>query len=156
MPASGLGSSAQVCRNLFCSATEYAAPHRQAASHKNCSMRRANRWQAAVGARIFQSGRPRVVLHRGRPIMVESLVAWLDVGAIAGWLAGLIVKGFGFGLVGNIVVGIIGAVIAGWLLPRLGIGLGIGLGVGMVAAIINAVIGAVVLLVIIGLVRRAT
>ena len=79
--------------------------------------------------------------------MVESLIAWLIVGAIAGWLAGLIVKGFGFGLVGNIVVGIIGAVIAGWLLPRLGIGLG----TGMVAAIINAVIGAVVLLVIIGL-----
>ena len=50
--------------------------------------------------------------------MVESLIAWLIVGAIAGWLAGLIVKGFGFGLVGNIVVGIIGAVIAGWLLPR--------------------------------------
>src|ERR1051325_5176143 len=88
----------------------------------------------------------------GRRIMVESLIAWLIVGAIAGWLAGLIVKGFGFGLAGNIVVGIIGAVIAGWLLPRLGIGLG----VGMVAAIINAVIGAVVLLVIIGLVRRAT
>lgn len=84
--------------------------------------------------------------------MVESLIAWLVVGAIAGWLAGLLVKGFGFGLVGNIVVGIVGAVIAGWLLPRLGISLG----TGMVAAIINAVIGAVVLLVIIGLVRRAT
>ena len=49
--------------------------------------------------------------------MVESLIAWLIVGAIAGWLAGLIVKGFGFGLIGNIVIGIIGAVIAGWLLP---------------------------------------
>jgi len=91
-------------------------------------------------------------VRSGRRIMVESLIAWLIVGAIAGWLAGLIVKGFGFGLIGNIVVGIIGAVIAGYLLPRLGIGLG----VGMVAAIINAVIGAVVLLVIIGLVRRAT
>jgi uncharacterized membrane protein YeaQ/YmgE (transglycosylase-associated protein family) len=84
--------------------------------------------------------------------MVESLIAWLIVGAIAGWLAGLLVKGFGFGLIGNIVVGIVGAVIAGWLLPKLGISLG----VGMVAAIINAVIGAVVLLVIIGLIRRAT
>ena len=82
--------------------------------------------------------------------MVESLVIWLIVGAIAGWLAGLIVKGYGFGLLGNIVVGIIGAVIAGWLLPRLGVSLG----VGFVAALINAVIGAVVLLVIIGLVRR--
>src|SRR2546429_6732400 len=73
--------------------------------------------------------------------MVESLIAWLIVGAIAGWLAGLLVKGFGFGLIGNIVVGIVGAVIAGYLLPRLGIGLG----VGMVAAIINAVIVAVIL-----------
>ena len=84
--------------------------------------------------------------------MVESLIAWLIVGAIAGWLAGLIVKGYGFGLIGNIVVGIVGAVIAGWLLPQLGISLGI----GMIAAIINAVIGAVVLLVIIGLVRRVS
>ena len=84
--------------------------------------------------------------------MVESVIAWLIVGAIAGWLAGLIVKGFGFGLLGNIVVGIVGAVIAGFILPRLGIGLG----VGIVAAIINAVIGAVILLVIIGLVRRAS
>ena len=84
--------------------------------------------------------------------MVESVIAWLIVGAIAGWLAGLLVKGFGFGLIGNIVVGIVGAVIAGWLLPRLGIALG----TGMVAAIINAVIGAVILLVIIGLVRRVT
>src|SRR5256714_5776622 len=84
--------------------------------------------------------------------MVESLIAWLIVGAIAGWLAGLLVKGFGFGLIGNIVVGIIGAVIGGYLLPRLGIALG----TGMVAAIINAVICAVILLVIIGLVRSAT
>jgi len=82
--------------------------------------------------------------------MVESLLAWLIVGAIAGWLAGLIVKGYGFGLIGNIVVGIIGAVIAGWLFPRIGISLG----AGMIAAIINAVIGAVILLVIIGLIRR--
>ena len=82
---------------------------------------------------------------------IQSLIVFLLIGAIAGWLAGVIVKGFGFGLIGNIVVGIVGAVIAGWLLPKLGISLG----VGMVAAIINAVIGAVVLLVIIGLVRRA-
>ena len=72
--------------------------------------------------------------------------------AIAGWLAGLIVKGYGFGLIGNIVVGIVGAFIAGWLLPQLGIVLG----GGIVAAIINAVIGAVVLLVIIGLVAKPT
>ena len=81
---------------------------------------------------------------------LETLIIWLIVGAVAGWLAGLIVKGYGFGLIGNIVVGIVGAFIAGFLLPRLGIMIG----GGMVAAIINAVIGAVILLVIIGLFRR--
>ena len=53
--------------------------------------------------------------------MVVDLLVWLVVGAIAGWLAGLIVRGYGFGLIGNIIVGIVGAVIAGWLLPRVGI-----------------------------------
>jgi len=80
----------------------------------------------------------------------ESLIIWLIVGAVAGWLAGLIVRGFGFGLIGNIIVGIIGAFIAGWLLPRLGIHIGR----GMPGTIINATIGAVVLLVVLGLVRR--
>lgn len=82
---------------------------------------------------------------------VESIIIWLIVGAIAGWLAGMVVKGGGFGLIGDIVVGIIGAVIAGWLLPRLGIFIG---GV-FVAAVIDAFIGAVILLLIIRLVRRA-
>jgi uncharacterized membrane protein YeaQ/YmgE (transglycosylase-associated protein family) len=82
---------------------------------------------------------------------IESLLVFLIVGAIAGWLAGLIVKGYGFGLIGNIVVGIIGAFIAGWLFPALGISLG----TGIVAAIIHAVIGAVILLVLIRLVKRA-
>ena len=57
--------------------------------------------------------------------MVESVIAWLIVGAIAGWIAGKVVRGGGFGLLGNIVVGIIGAVVAGWLLPQLGIALGV-------------------------------
>jgi uncharacterized membrane protein YeaQ/YmgE (transglycosylase-associated protein family) len=83
---------------------------------------------------------------------IESLIVWLLIGAVAGWLAGLIVKGFGFGLIGNIVIGIIGAFIAGFLFPRLGIVIGS----GIVAAIIHATIGAVILLVIIGLIRRAT
>jgi uncharacterized membrane protein YeaQ/YmgE (transglycosylase-associated protein family) len=81
---------------------------------------------------------------------LEALIIWLIVGALAGWIAGLIVKGYGFGLIGNIIIGIIGAVIAGWLLPRLGIVIGS----GFVAALINAIIGAVILLVIIGLIRR--
>ena len=80
----------------------------------------------------------------------ESIVVWLVIGAVAGWLAGIIVKGGGFGLIGDIVVGIIGAVIAGWLLPRIGIIIG----GGFVAAVINAFIGAVILLIILRLLRR--
>ena len=87
----------------------------------------------------------------GEAIMsLEALIIWLIVGALAGWIAGLIVKGYGFGLIGNIIVGIIGAVIAGWLLPRLGIVIGS----GFISSLINAIIGAVILLVIIGLIRR--
>jgi uncharacterized membrane protein YeaQ/YmgE (transglycosylase-associated protein family) len=80
----------------------------------------------------------------------QALIILLIVGAIAGWLAGQIVRGFGFGLVGNIIVGIVGAVIAGWLFPRLGVNLG----GGIIGSIIAAAIGAVILLFIIGLVRR--
>jgi uncharacterized membrane protein YeaQ/YmgE (transglycosylase-associated protein family) len=82
---------------------------------------------------------------------IESLLVFLIVGAIAGWLAGLIVKGFGFGLLGNIVVGIVGAFIAGWLFPTIGLTLG----GGIFAAIIHATIGAVILLVLIRLVKQA-
>lgn len=82
---------------------------------------------------------------------IESVIVWLIVGAIAGWLAGLIVKGAGFGLLGNIVIGIIGAVVAGWLLPQLGVNLG----TGVIRAIINAAIGGVIVLVILSLIRRA-
>jgi uncharacterized membrane protein YeaQ/YmgE (transglycosylase-associated protein family) len=82
-----------------------------------------------------------------------GLIIFLFIGAIAGWLAGLIVRGFGFGLLGNIVVGIIGAFLAGWLLPQLGIGFSIVNPI--VTSIVYAMIGAIVLLVIIGLFRRA-
>lgn len=81
---------------------------------------------------------------------LESILIFLLIGAVAGWLAGLIVKGGGFGLIGDIIVGVIGAFVAGWLLPKLGISIG----TGIIAAIIHATIGAVVLLVVIGLIRR--
>jgi uncharacterized membrane protein YeaQ/YmgE (transglycosylase-associated protein family) len=81
---------------------------------------------------------------------IQSIIIWIIVGAIAGWLAGMVVKGGGFGLIGDIIVGIVGAVIAGWLLPQLGIALGS----GIIAAIIDAFIGAVILLVIVKLVKR--
>ncbi|MGE5168405.1 MAG: GlsB/YeaQ/YmgE family stress response membrane protein [Deltaproteobacteria bacterium] len=82
---------------------------------------------------------------------VQSLIVFLVIGAVAGWLAGQIVRGMGFGLIGNIVVGIVGALIAGWLLPQVGIAIG----GGIIAAIVNALIGAVILLVILGLIKRA-
>ena len=82
---------------------------------------------------------------------IETLLVFLLVGAIAGWLAGQIVKGRGLGLVGNIVVGILGAFIAGWLLPQLGLYIG----GGLVGAIINAMIGAIILLVVVMAIRRA-
>jgi uncharacterized membrane protein YeaQ/YmgE (transglycosylase-associated protein family) len=82
---------------------------------------------------------------------LEAILIILVIGAVAGWLAGQIVRGMGFGLIGNIVVGIVGAFIAGWLLPRIGIVIG----GGILGSIINATIGAVVLLVIVGLIKRA-
>jgi uncharacterized membrane protein YeaQ/YmgE (transglycosylase-associated protein family) len=83
---------------------------------------------------------------------LESILIWLVVGLVAGLLAGVIVKGYGFGLVGNIVIGIVGAFLAGWLLPTLGVGFT--LGNALLTSIAYATIGAVVLLLLIGLVRR--
>ena len=82
---------------------------------------------------------------------VESLIIFLLIGAVAGWLAGVIVKGFGFGLVGNIIIGIIGAFIAGYLFPALNVSLG----AGIVASILHATIGAVLLLLIVRVIKRA-
>ncbi len=79
----------------------------------------------------------------------ESLLIILAVGLIAGWLAGKVMQGTGFGIVGDLVIGIVGAFIGSWLFPQLGIHLGS----GIVAAIIKATIGAIVLLFIIRLVR---
>ena len=83
-------------------------------------------------------------------MQVEPLVILLLIGAIAGFLAGIIVKGYGFGVVGNIVVGIVGAVVGGWLLPQLGLFPG----VNFSGQIISATAGAVVLLLLISFVRR--
>jgi uncharacterized membrane protein YeaQ/YmgE (transglycosylase-associated protein family) len=85
-------------------------------------------------------------------IDLQSLIVWLLIGGIAGWLAGQIMKGGGFGLVGDIIVGIVGAFIAGILFPRLGFAFGNPL----VGSIIAAVVGACVLLFILRLVRRGT
>jgi len=79
----------------------------------------------------------------------QTLIIWLVIGAVAGWLAGVIVTGFGFGLVGNIVVGIVGAIVAGWLFPNFWPM------PGVLGAIVHAAVGAVVVLVVVGLIRRA-
>ena len=79
----------------------------------------------------------------------ESIIVILFVGLVAGWLAGQIVRGTGFGILGDIVVGILGALIASLLFPRLGLHLGSGL----VSEIIYSAIGAVILLLIVRLVR---
>jgi len=81
---------------------------------------------------------------------MEPILVFLIVGAVAGWLAGVVVKGGGFGLIGDIIVGIVGAYIAGWLFPKLHFSLGS----GIAAEIVSAAIGAVILLLIIRLIRR--
>lgn len=78
-----------------------------------------------------------------------SFLGWLIIGALAGWLAGRIVEGYGFGLVGNIVIGIIGACIGGLVLPQLGI-----VPASTSANFLAATLGAVILLVVLGLLRR--
>jgi uncharacterized membrane protein YeaQ/YmgE (transglycosylase-associated protein family) len=79
----------------------------------------------------------------------ESLLVILFVGLVAGWLAGKVVRGAGFGIIGDIIIGIIGALIASLLFPKLGIHLG----TGLVSEIIYSAIGAIILLVILRLLR---
>ena len=82
---------------------------------------------------------------------VESLIWFLLIGLIAGWLAGRVMRGGGFGLVGDMIVGVIGALLGGWLFGKLGISAG----GGLIGAIITAFVGAVVLILLLRLIRRA-
>jgi uncharacterized membrane protein YeaQ/YmgE (transglycosylase-associated protein family) len=79
----------------------------------------------------------------------ESILVIIVVGIVAGWLAGKIVRGTGFGLLGDLLVGIAGAFVAGWLFPRLGIHLG----TGILEEIIFSALGAIILLLVVGLIR---
>ena len=79
------------------------------------------------------------------------LLWFLVVGLVAGWLAGVLVKGGGFGVIGDLVVGVIGAFLGGWLFSTLGASAG----GGLLGSIIVATIGAIVLLFIVRLVKRA-
>ncbi len=80
----------------------------------------------------------------------DSLLIILVVGIVAGWLAGQILRGTGFGLVADLCLGVIGAFIGNWLWPKLGIHLG----THLVGQIVSATLGAVILLLILGLFRR--
>ena len=79
----------------------------------------------------------------------ESILVILVVGIVAGWLAGKVVRGAGFGLLGDLVIGIVGAFIATLLFPRLGIHLGS----GILSEILYSALGAIILLLIVGLIR---
>lgn len=80
---------------------------------------------------------------------VENLVIFLLIGVAAGWLAGRVMKGGGFGLFGDMIVGVIGAFLGGWLFGLLGISAG-----GLLGMLVTAFVGAVVLLFLIRLVKR--
>ena len=80
----------------------------------------------------------------------NSVIVMLLVGALAGWLSGRLMQGRGFGVLGNIIVGIVGAFLAGMIFPALGFSVG-----GFIASILHATIGSVIFLFVIGLVKRA-
>jgi uncharacterized membrane protein YeaQ/YmgE (transglycosylase-associated protein family) len=82
---------------------------------------------------------------------LESLIWFLLIGLIAGWLAGKVMRGGGFGIVGDMIVGVIGALLGGWIFSKLGISAG----GGLIGAIIVAFVGAVVLLLLLRLIKRA-
>jgi uncharacterized membrane protein YeaQ/YmgE (transglycosylase-associated protein family) len=81
---------------------------------------------------------------------IQNLIVVLAIGAIAGWLAGLLTKGRGFGLLGNMVVGIIGAVIGRFTLGLLGLYAG-----GIIGSIVTATVGAAILLTLIRIIKKA-
>ena len=78
-----------------------------------------------------------------------GLLWWIIIGAVAGWLAGTLIRGGGFGFIVNVLVGIAGAVIGGWVFGLLGIAAG-----GIMGSLVTALVGAVLLLWIISLFRR--
>jgi uncharacterized membrane protein YeaQ/YmgE (transglycosylase-associated protein family) len=82
---------------------------------------------------------------------MNNFIWFILVGLIAGWLAGQFMKGGGYGVVGDIVVGIIGALLGGFLFSSLGVAAG----GGLLGAIVVATIGAVVLIFLLRLLKRA-
>jgi uncharacterized membrane protein YeaQ/YmgE (transglycosylase-associated protein family) len=79
-----------------------------------------------------------------------SLIYFLCIGLVAGWLAGQIMKGGGYGVIGDIVLGILGAIIGGWLFGALGLTAG-----GLIGSLVTALVGAIVLIFLVRLLKRA-
>ena len=80
-----------------------------------------------------------------------QFVWFVLIGLVAGWLAGTLMKGGGFGVIGDIVVGVVGALLGGFLFSSLGLSAG----AGLIGAIIVATIGAIVLIFLLRLIKRA-
>ena len=83
---------------------------------------------------------------------MPDIVWFLIIGAVAGWIAGLLMKGRGFGLIGNIVVGIIGAIVAGFLIPKIGVSFGD----TVLGTILNSAAGAILVLFVVGLLKKGS
>ena len=81
---------------------------------------------------------------------ITGLIVFLLIGAVAGWLAGRLMKGGGFGLLSNTVIGVVGAMLGGFVFALLGISAG-----GLIGSIITATVGAALLLFIVGKVKKA-
>jgi uncharacterized membrane protein YeaQ/YmgE (transglycosylase-associated protein family) len=81
---------------------------------------------------------------------MEGLISWIVVGLIAGWLAGKVMKGGGYGVVADIVLGILGGIVGGWVFGILGLHAG-----GLVGSIVVAFVGAVILVWIVRKVKKA-
>lgn len=79
------------------------------------------------------------------------IIFWLIIGGLAGWIAGQLMRGGGFGLIGNIIIGIVGAVIGGWFFSLLGLSSD----GGWIGSLVTATVGAVILLFIVGLIKKA-
>jgi uncharacterized membrane protein YeaQ/YmgE (transglycosylase-associated protein family) len=80
---------------------------------------------------------------------METWIGWIVIGGIAGWLAGKLMKGGGFGIIVNVLLGIVGSVVGGWLFGLAGI-----TAAGIVGSLASATVGAIVLLAIVGLFNR--
>ena len=81
---------------------------------------------------------------------ITSLLIFLLIGAVAGWIAGSVMKGKGYGIIGNMVIGIIGAIVGGLLFGLLGISAG-----GIIGSLVTATVGAIVLIFLVRLIKKA-